>query len=125
MVGYQYRVRLSSTVAIFVEVDHGENKTSIFIHAYEGKPYEAELVDLLKVNHMNAVVLDLNKLYNKLLNRQNFWRGNRYLVSYQIIFTLRKSVPSKNWRGKGFGGVTDGKVDDLYCTDIFSEVISV
>ena len=49
-------MRLSSTVVIFVEVDHGENKTSIFIHAYEGKPYEAEHVDLLKVNHMNAVV---------------------------------------------------------------------
>ena len=29
LVGYQYRVRLSSTVVIFVEVDHGENETSI------------------------------------------------------------------------------------------------
>ena len=116
MVGYQYRVRLSSTVVIFVEVDHGEYKTSIFIHAYEGKPYEAEHVDLPKLNHMSPVVSDLNKLYNKLWYRQNYWRGNRYLVSYQIIFTLRKSVPSKNWRGKGFGGVTDGEVKDLYCT---------
>ena len=40
------------------------------------------------------------------------------MVSYQIIFTLRKSVPSKNWRGKGFGGVTDGEVDDFYCMQI-------
>ena len=55
-------MRLSSTIVILVDVDHGENETSIFIHAYEGKPYEAEHVDLTKLNHMNAVVLDLNKL---------------------------------------------------------------
>ena len=41
-------------------------KVPFFVHAYKGKPYEAEHVDLLKANHMNAVVLDLNKLQNML-----------------------------------------------------------
>ena len=57
---------------------------------------------------------------NKLTARHTGGLSN-ILVGYQVSFKVIKIVPSKNWWGYRFGGLTDGGMRDLFCTTIVNQ----